>query len=284
MKQSMLVFIALMLSTMIFSQSAINVMTFNIRYNNPDDSINAWPNRKNFVSSQILFHEATIVGIQEALHEQVKELQNLLTNYKYVGVGRADGKEAGEYSAIFFNTSRLELIEQATFWLAEQTDIPGKKGWDAQIERIVTWAKFRDKTSGKNFFHFNTHFDHVGKLARKNSAALLLKKVKEIAGSTPSIITGDFNATPDDEPIKVIMNTAAQGYLKDTKTLSQTPHYGPNGTFNGFKSKETSDFPIDYIFINHGFKVVRHATLSQTWQGRFSSDHFPVFAVLIPEF
>ncbi len=283
MKKLLALFVLVMSIAEMNGQHELNVMTFNIRYNNPGDSINAWPNRKTFVSSQILFHKAHIIGIQEALHDQVIEMASQLTNYKHIGVGRADGKQAGEYSAIFYDTSRLVLLQQATFWLAEQTNIPGKKGWDAAIERIVTWAKFQDKASRRVFFHFNTHFDHIGKVARKESANLVLQKVKEIAGATPAIITGDFNATPDDEPIMVITAESNPDKLSDTKTLSESPHYGPDGTFNGFKSKENSNNPIDYIFINKGFKVLQHATLSQTWQGRFSSDHFPVFAVLNQE-
>ncbi len=262
------------------AQQTLRVMTFNIRYNNPGDSANAWPNRKDYVSSQILFHRADIVGVQEAQHNQMLDLEAALKNYKYIGVGRADGKEKGEYSAIFYDNTKLELLGGSTFWLAEKTDEPGLKGWDAAIERIVTWAKFRDRKSKKIFFHFNTHFDHIGKIARRESAKLLLQKVKEIAGKTPAVITGDFNADPNDEPIRVITDVSNADHLTDTKQISETPHYGPSGTFNSFKNKEQTDLPIDYIFITQGFKVLQHATLSQTWQGRFSSDHFPVFAEL----
>ncbi len=177
----------------------------------------------------------------------------------------------------------MQLLQSETFWLAEQTNVPGAKGWDAAIERIVTWGKFRDRTTSKIFYHFNTHFDHVGKEARRESAKLLLNKVKEIAGDTLSIITGDFNATPNDEPIQVLTKKATPHHFLDTRNLSVQPHYGPNGTFNGFRNRETSDSPIDYIFVNRSVPVLQHATLSQTWQGRFSSDHFPVLAVLVIE-
>lgn len=263
------------------AQQVLRVMTFNIRYNNPGDSINAWPNRRNFVSSQILFHRADIIGVQEAQHNQMVDMQADLKNYKSIGVGRNDGKQGGEYSSIFYDNTKLELLEGTTFWLAEKTDVPGMKGWDASFERIVTWAKFRDRKSKKIFYHFNTHFDHVGKVARRESAKLLLQKVKEIAGKTPAIITGDFNADPNDEPIRVITDVSNPDHLTDTRLISTTPHYGPDGTFNSFKNQEQTDLPIDYIFITRGFQVLQHATLSQTWHGRFSSDHFPVFAELI---
>jgi endonuclease/exonuclease/phosphatase family metal-dependent hydrolase len=256
-------------------------MTFNIRYNNPADSLNAWPFRIDKVSSQVMFHEADIVGVQEALFEQIQDMDRRLTKYKYVGVGRDDGKQKGEFSAIFFDTTRLQLLRSQTFWLSETPQVPGSKSWDAAITRLVTWAEFRDKKTQKRFFIFNTHFDHIGKVARAESAKLLLRYSAEIAGSIPYIVTGDFNATPEQEPIQLLTNTKNPSYLIDTKSVSATPHYGPTGTFNGFQSQETGDLPIDYIFIKNGVKVLKHATLSETWKGRFSSDHFPVLARVI---
>lgn len=255
-------------------------MTFNIRYNNPGDSLDAWPHRKDKVASQVLFHHAHLIGIQEALHDQVQDLQARLPRYKFTGVGRADGKEKGEYAAIFYDTARLQLLQSATFWLAEKTDVPGLKGWDAAIERVVTWAKFRDRSTKKIFYHFNTHFDHIGRIARRESGSLLLQKVQSIAAGAPAIITGDFNAHPDDEPIRVIVDKSNPLHLTDSKEIAATPHYGPTGTFNAFRSREINDQPIDYIFIKNAVEVLQHATLSQSWQGRFSSDHFPVFAAI----
>lgn len=262
------------------AQNELNVMTFNIRFDNAGDSLNAWQYRKDKAASQVLFHKVHLLGVQEALYSQMEYLQAALKKYKYVGVGRADGKQKGEYSAIFYDTTRLRRLQTQTFWLAEETDVPGKKGWDAAIERIVTWAKFRDKKTGKVFYHFNTHFDHIGKVARRESAKLLLQKVKEIAGSADCIVTGDFNAMPQDEPIQVITDKANKDHLIDTKEISVEPHYGPTGTFNAFGPKEINDQPIDHIFIKNRIKVLQHAALSQTWEGRFSSDHFPVYAVV----
>lgn len=259
------------------AQDQLNVMTFNIRFNNPGDSLDAWPYRKEMVASQILFHQTHIAGLQEALHEQVIDLKNSLTRYKYVGVSRSAIKEKGEYTAIFYDTTFLQVLQSATFWLAEQTDVPGKKGWDAALERIVTWAKFKDRRTKKVFYFFNTHFDHVGIIAKKESALLLKQKVKDIAGNSPVIITGDFNARPGEDPIMILTDRNKIDSFTDAKEVSQLPHYGPTGTFNGFRSKETDDRPIDFIFIKNGVDVYKHATLSQTWRGHFSSDHFPVF-------
>jgi len=264
------------------SQSnALNVMSFNIRYNNPGDSANAWPFRKEFAASQIKFHDAALVGVQEALYGQLRDLVLLLPGYKYLGVGRDDGKEKGEFSAILYDSTRLKALRGETFWLSETPLVAGSKSWDAAITRIVTWALFKDTQSGREFYAFNTHFDHMGQVARRESAHLLLKKIGEIAGNKPVIVTGDFNAGPTDEPIRVIVEKSNPLHLVDSKELSRQGHYGPPGTFNGFQSREVNDQPIDYIFVKGKFIVLKHATISQSWQGRFSSDHFPVFARLI---
>lgn len=277
------IFIVLMLTifSSIQAQQPLNVMTFNIRYDTPNDSLNAWRYRKDKAASQILFHEAHMVGLQEALIGQINDLLERLPKYKSIGVGRDDGKQKGEFSSILYDTTRLQLLQTQTFWLSEQPTVAGSKSWDAAITRIVTWAKFRDRFTKKTFFHFNTHFDHIGKIARRESAKLLLQKIRDIAGTTTIIVTGDFNATPQDEPIQVITDVNNPLHLVDTKTLSQLPHYGPQGTFSGFGPYERTNEPIDYIFIKKGVKVLQHATLSQNWGGRYSSDHYPVFARVV---
>lgn len=271
--------ISFIISVTIQSQE-LNVMTFNIRYNTKNDSLNAWPYRKDNAASQIQFHNVHVLGVQEALHEQMIDLSKSLSRYKYAGVGRDDGKTKGEYSAIFYDTSRLKIIESSTFWLSLTPEVAGSKSWDAAITRIVTWAKFKDAASKKTFFVFNTHFDHIGKEARRESAKLLKQKVKDIAGKNPVIITGDFNAMPTDDPIRILVDENDADRFIDSKAISATPHYGPKGTFNGFASKERDNEPIDFIFLKGKWKVRQHATLSETWEGRFSSDHFPVFAKL----
>lgn len=281
MKKLSLLLLFVVSTSLLFAQNSLQVMTFNIRLNTAYDSLNAWPYRKDKVASQILFHKVDLLGVQEALHDQMLDLQQRLPQYKYVGGGRDDGNTKGEYSAIFYDTAKLELLSNDMFWLSETTTVAGSKGWDAAITRIVTWAKFKDKRSKKIFFAFNTHFDHMGKVARRESAKLVLQKVKEIAGSTPAVITGDFNAEPTDEPIQVIVDKNNPLRLTDSKELSQTPHYGPTGTFTGFQNKERNDQPIDYIFLKGNWKVLSHATISQTWGGRFASDHFSVIAELL---
>lgn len=281
MRKTCLLYLLLLIGTIAAAQTPLNVMTFNIRYNNPGDSLDAWPYRKDKVAGTILFHEAQLLGVQEALYDQITELQERLPQYKRIGVGRDDGKTRGEFSAIFYDTTRLQLLQSQTFWLSATPGVPGSKGWDAAITRIVTWGKFRDKKTKQLFFHFNTHFDHRGTVARRESALLLLKQVAAIAGKTPAVITGDFNATPDDQPIQVILNNSEPLHLQDSKALSKTAHFGPEGTFNGFKNAERGDQPIDYIFLKGNFSVLQHATLSNTWKGHFASDHFAVFSRIV---
>ena len=255
-------------------------MSFNIRFDNPADSPNNWQPRIIKVASQIRFHEADVIGVQEALYHQVQDLKQNLPNYGFVGAGRDDGKQKGEFSGIFYNRQKLELLEEQTFWLSLTPEVAGSKSWDAAITRIVTWAKFKQVSSGKIFYHFNTHFDHIGKEARKNSALMLLQKVKDIAGNTPAVITGDFNAHPADEPMQILMDKQSGMALTDSKSRSRVPHYGPEGTFNGFKAKESDNTPIDYILLKGNWDVLKHATLSEAWQGLYASDHFAVYALL----
>lgn len=257
----------------------INVMTFNIRFNNPSDSANNWAFRREFVSSQILFHETHILGVQEALFDQIQDLQERLPRYKLIGVGRDDGRTKGEFSAIFFDSTRFEAITSGTIWLSPTPSIAGSKGWDAALPRIATWVRLRDKPTSHFVNVINTHFDHQGLQARKESAHCILKKLSEMQPSATvvrhSIVMGDLNSIPTDNPAMIFSSV-----LKDSKAISRTPHYGPTGTFNGFGKSEQDDHPIDYIFVSSDIDVMQHATLSQTCHGRFSSDHFPVLARL----
>lgn len=275
-------FIFLLLSSgTIQAQDYLNVMSFNIRLQLPSDSLNNWPHRKDKVIGQVLFHDAHIVGVQEALPNQMREMEAGLARFKSVGVSRDGGFDKGEFSAIFYDTARLKVLQSATFWLSENPAAAGSKGWDANYPRIVTWARFRDLETGKEFYHFNTHFDHIGKVARRESAGLLLRMVNEVAGKLPVIVTGDFNARPDDEPIQILTKMDDPYRLTDARHLSQQPHYGPEWTFNGFKVSPADGPRIDYIFLRNGVQVLKHAYLSQVWDNRFASDHFAVFGRVV---
>ncbi|WP_316832268.1 endonuclease/exonuclease/phosphatase family protein [Pedobacter aquatilis] len=267
---------SLLLSLSLFAQKnerPINVITYNIRYNNPGDGVNAWPNRKDNVKALVKFHDADILCVQEALAEQFDALSEN-TNFDFVGVGRDDGKRKGEFSAIFFDKTRFTKKDGGTFWLSETPDVPSK-GWDAVLPRICSWVKLYDKLNKKEFIVFNTHYDHVGVKARIESAKLIKQKIQKIAPKLPVIYTGDLNVTPETDAIATI-----KSFLQDAKEISVEPPYGPAGTFNAFDFNSELKNRIDYVFVNKGFKVQKFAVLSDSKDKRYFSDHLPVFVRL----
>lgn len=258
-----------------FAQQKTNIMTFNIRMETVQDGENQWSKRKENLASMLEFYEADICGMQEVLVGQIRDLTKLLPTYTYVGVGRDDAKEGGEFSPIFFKKDKYTVLESNTFWLSQTPEKPSKS-WDAALNRIATYAKFKDNKTKKVFYVFNTHFDHIGQVARRESAKMLVAKIKAIDPKIAVILTGDFNSTPTEEPT-IIINEG----LIDAQKVSKQAHFGPASTFNGFESKEIAGKLIDYIFLNTDkIKVLKHATLSNTWGGRFASDHHAVLAQL----
>ena len=250
---------------------SFNVMTYNIRMNTSEDGINAWPLRKDKVTGLLKFHQPDIFGVQEALLEQMKDLENGLSDFDHVGVGRDDGKTQGETMAIFFRKSRFEKLADGTFWLSENPEKPGI-GWDAACNRTCTWVRLKDKLSKQTFYFFNTHLDHRGKIARVNGSKLLLQKISEINNENlPLILTGDFNSTKKDEPIKIINEV-----LGDSREKTETAPYGPDGTSGGFDVKLMPRI-IDYIFVNNNVRVLRYGILSDSFGLYYPSDHLPVF-------
>ncbi|MEQ1514958.1 MAG: endonuclease/exonuclease/phosphatase family protein [Usitatibacteraceae bacterium] len=253
----------------------MNVATYNLRLNIAVDGANAWPHRKEAVKSLVRYHEWDIFGTQEGLADQIDDLA-AMDGFAYVGVGRDDGKRAGEFAAIFYRKARFSVERHGDFWLSETPDRPGK-GWDARCcNRIATWARMRDRISGKVFYVFSVHFDHEGVVARRESAHLMLRKMRELAGNLPLLCLGDFNAAPDSEPIG-IMSAA----LRDAYAVSQTPPYGPAGTFNDFKLDAELKNRIDYIFTNSRVKVLKYGALTDSFGARFPSDHLPVVARVV---
>jgi endonuclease/exonuclease/phosphatase family metal-dependent hydrolase len=253
----------------------INLMTYNLRYDNPGDGENSWPERKEVLLSQILFYQPDVLGTQEGLEHQLRYLEEHMGSYKYVGVARADVKEngKGEYSAVFYNVDKFKNLKSGTFWLSD-TPEKASRGWDASLNRICTYILLQDKNSGKRFWVFNTHFDHKGAEARKKSAALIIKKIREInKEDLPVFLMGDFNLTPDQSPIKYIA-----GKLNDSKTVSKQLPFGPDETFNGFKVCENRDRRIDYIFVSpKNITVKKYGVLANVKKMKYPSDHYPVF-------
>jgi len=254
-------------------------MTYNIRYDNSGDGENRWPVRRDFLTSQLKFYEPDIFGIQEGLFHQLNFIDSSLTEYDYVGVGRKDGKTLGEYSAIFYNTTKLKIIESSTFWLSE-TPEKTSVGWDAALERICTYALFENLKNNQRFWIFNTHFDHRGKLARDNSARLIINKINSINKNNQAFIfMGDLNLEPDSEAIRYI-----SGILNDSKVSATEVIFGPDGTFNGFDFESPVTKRIDYIFTGkNSVEVKKYAVLSDSKNCRYPSDHLPVYVEIIIE-
>lgn len=255
---------------------SLRCLTYNIRYDNPGDGDDAWPKRREFLAAQIRFHAPDVFGIQEGLLRQVNYLKETLPEFAMVGVGRDDGKEAGEFAALFYRPSRFKLLDSGTFWLSDTPEKPSK-GWDAALERICTWALLLDKRSHKKVWVFNTHYDHIGQLARKASSELILKQIAAKNTKNDAVVVmGDLNSEPADAPM-----TTFNTQLLDTKAASLIPAFGPSGTFNAFEFQKPVTRRIDYIFIGKGkFKVKQFAVLSDSKDCHYPSDHLPVLAVL----
>ena len=252
----------------------LKLMTYNIRLDLASDAENAWSNRKDYFFSQLAFYEPDVFGIQEALPNQVIGIASALPKYNYVGIGR-DGIGKGESSNIFYKKDRFELLQESTFWLSETPEVMSK-GWDAALNRVCTYALLKDKNTKQIFWVFNTHFDHIGELARTNSIKLILSKIRSLnTKNYPVFFMGDFNSEPSEERI---VNLKKE--MLDTYDVSIEKPFGPTGTFNAFKHNEAVTKRIDYIFLskNNMLKVNKFAILSDSKDLKYPSDHLPVYA------
>lgn len=256
----------------------LNVMSFNIRYDNPDDSLNNWQYRKDVAAKTIKNQNADIVGTQEVLVNQLNDLKSRLPEYNAIGVGREDGIEKGEYSAILYKKDRFKEIKSGYFWLSETPEVAGSKGWDGACERIATWAMLEDISSKKQLFFINTHLDHVGKIARQEGVTLLLSRANALANGLPIIMTGDFNATPESDVIKHVTDVNSPEHLIHSKDIA-VEKSGTDWTFHGFGKvpMERREF-IDYVFVSKGIKVAKHSVLPEKLDDTFISDHSIVVA------
>jgi endonuclease/exonuclease/phosphatase family metal-dependent hydrolase len=258
----------------------IKVMTFNIRYDNPQDSINAWPNRVGILCELLKEEKPDLLGLQEALWYQYEEIDFTISGYSSVSRGRDDGKKKGEMNPVFYSINRFELARDSTFWLSETPGKPGTRGWGASLPRIVTWVELIDKKNHEPLFYFNTHFAHDSDSARLMSAGILLKEVKRIAGKNKFVITGDFNMSPDSKAYSILTESSeSRPLLKDSYMISETKPEGPGYTFNGW-SDEPGKNRIDYIFVKKGIKVLNHRTIVKKKGQVFVSDHWPVEAII----
>ena len=253
----------------------ITIGTFNLRYDNPKDTGNLWVDRAPIVSNLIRFHDFDLLGIQEGLKNQLDDIATALPEYAHYGKGRDDGKDAGEHSAIFYKKDRFTVLKSGDFWLSETPDKPGK-GWDATCcNRICSWVYLEDKKTKKRFYTFNVHFDHQGVVARRESSKLILAKITEIAGQAPVLFTGDLNGGKESEWYQTL---ATSGLLTDVFTKVKFP-YANNSSMNGFRTPRGKTV-IDHIFMTKQFTASRWGILTDSYFGKYPSDHFPVLGVV----
>lgn len=268
----------LLLSSATFAQKQLRIATYNVRNDNKGDSLagNGWRQRYPVIGQLIQFNDLDIFGTQEAKFNQLNDMTSVLPGYKWIGIGRDDGKVGGEFSAIFYKADKFKVLKQGNFWLSPITDRPNK-GWDAALPRLCTWAQFQDVKTGFKFYFFNLHMDHVGVQARKESVHLVLAKIKEMANNQATIFTGDFNVDQHNESYAEVLST---GILKDCFDLAPIK-YANSNSFNAFKTDKAGDARIDHIFVTKQFDVKRYAILTDTYKdGRTPSDHYPVVAIM----
>ncbi len=265
-----------LISTAILYSQEIAVLTYNIKYDNVNDTVNNWNDRKVDMVKLLGHYSSDIIGMQEVLHHQLTYLDEQLSDYSYIGVGRDDGKEKGEYSPILFNAKKFKLLQSETFWLSE-TPNEISVGWDAAMERICTYGLFEDVATKKQFLVFNTHFDHIGTIAREKSAELIVSKIKEInSDKLPVVLMGDLNLNPSTKPIQFLRKALTYGQHSTKK-----PFYGPSGTFSGFDQNRVLSNRIDYIFVEN-FEVLEYIHIDDRMENnKHISDHLPVFAKLL---
>lgn len=278
-------------------ETVINVASYNIRQYNKQDSINGngWQVRCPILAQLIRFHEFDVFGTQEGFKHQLEDLKAALPGYDYTGVGREDGADAGEHSAIFYRTDLFTLVDHGDFWLSETPEKPSI-GWDAVLPRICSWARLRHNPTGKEFLFFNLHMDHIGKQARVESALLVQQKMNEFGSELPTFLTGDFNV---DQTHQSYTALTTSGKLKDSYCTAKLV-YALNGTFNDYSTNDYSTSRIDHIFVSPNVKVDKYGVLTDTYRtpvdgaearqpgsapeeisliphvARTPSDHFPV--------
>ena len=282
---------------------SLYVGSYNIRYANEGDASrgNGWQQRCPVVCAQLNFEHPDVIGAQEVLHAQLLDMLRLMPDYDYIGVGRDDGREAGEYAPIFYDRRRLKLLRNGNFWLSETPDRPAL-GWDAACIRICTWGLFKDRQTHRKFYFFNLHMDHVGTVARREAARLVVERIRTMTdGKTRAILTGDFNVDQNDEIYTVFTRS---GLLCDSYETACF-RFAENGTFNNYDDNLLTPSRIDHVFVSPSFTVSRYGVLTNAYwvkgeasvnqqKGsdapqqislspyirRLPSDHYPVFVHL----
>ena len=261
-----------------YQPTSITVASYNLRNANGGDSINGngWGQRYPVIAQIVQYHDFDIFGTQECFIHQLKDMKEALPGYDYIGVGRDDGKEKGEHSAIFYRTDKFDVIEKGDFWLSEHPEKPGRGCDGTCCNRICTWWKFEDLKNHKQFYFFNVHYEYEGDVARRESSNLMISRIKSIAGNQPVFLTGDFNAFPTEEPIRILNDS---GFLNDSYKITKEAPFGPVCTYHGYDSTIKTEERLDYIWVTDSIQIDKYGVLTNTLYGHTPSDHFPVMVV-----
>ena len=275
--QKQLIFLSFFLFLVLaVSAQEMLVGSYNIRYKNQSDSVKGeiWTKRCQVICDQVNFMAPDIFGTQEVLYGQLLDMLKALDNYDYIGIGRDDGQHGGEHEAIFYKKDKLQLLDHGDFWLNETPDKPAL-GWDAACIRICTWGKFSVNTANnetdmqsshnnedaKAFYYFNLHMDHVGVVARREAAKLVVRRIKEMTDGLPVILTGDFNVDQNDEIYTIFTQS---GLLKDSYDAARI-RFAENGTFNAFKTEYFTESRIDHVFVSPSTQVEAYGVFTNSY-------------------
>lgn len=277
--KKLIIFVSLLFLAMAYGKAedkeVLKIATFNLRMDTPSDGENAWFHRKDMVNDLIRFYGFDLFGTQEGFTHQLNDILRL-SDYRFIGVGRDDGKDAGEHCAIFYRSDRFKVLDQGDFWLSEHPEKPGR-GWDGTCcNRIGTWGKFEDLKNHKQFYFFNVHYEYEGDVARRESSNLMISRIKSIAGNQPVFLTGDFNAFPTEEPIRILNDS---GFLNDSYKITKEAPFGPVCTYHGYDSTIKTEERLDYIWVTDSIQIDKYGVLTNTLYGHTPSDHFPVMVV-----
>ena len=277
--KKLIIFVSLLFLAMAYGKAedkeVLKIATFNLGMDTPSDGENAWFHRKDMVNDLIRFYGFDLFGTQEGFTHQLNDILRL-SDYRFIGVGRDDGKDAGEHCAIFYRSDRFKVLDQGDFWLSEHPEKPGR-GWDGTCcNRICTWGKFEDLKNHKQFYFFNVHYEYEGDVARRESSNLMISRIKSIAGNQPVFLTGDFNAFPTEEPIRILNDS---GFLNDSYKITKEAPFGPVCTYHGYDSTIKTEERLDYIWVTDSIQIDKYGVLTNTLYGHTPSDHFPVMVV-----
>ena len=277
--KKLIIFVSLLFLAMAYGKAedkeVLKIATFNLRMDTPSDGENAWFHRKDMVNDLIRFYGFDLFGTQEGFTHQLNDILRL-SDYRFIGVGRDDGKDAGEHCAIFYRSDRFKVLDQGDFWLSEHPEKPGR-GWDGTCcNRICTWGKFEDLKNHKQFYFFNVHYEYEGDVARRESSNLMISRIKSIAGNQPVFLTGDFNAFPTEEPTRILNDS---GFLNDSYKITKEAPFGPVCTYHGYDSTIKTEERLDYIWVTDSIQIDKYGVLTNTLYGHTPSDHFPVMVV-----